>query len=83
MTSPIDPLRPTLGPAPWFGRLVAGFYDLFILLAVWLIVSNLIQFIFGETQANLMQAALLLSRGYFLATCGLKQAERWACRLGI
>ena len=34
-------LRPS--PAPWFG-LVAGFYDLFILLAIWLIVSNLIQF---------------------------------------
>ena len=86
MTSPIDPLRPTLGPATWSGRLVAGFYDLFILLAIWLIVSNLIQFIFGEAQANLMQAALLFVAWLFFGHLWTKTGrtlgmQAWHLRL--
>lgn len=40
--SPIDPERPSLGPAPWFSRAAAGFYDAFILLALWLLTGSVV-----------------------------------------
>lgn len=44
---PTDTLRPTLGPAPWFGRLAAGLYDAFILLAIWLLLGSLVTLALG------------------------------------
>lgn len=46
-SSPIDPQRPTLGPAPWFNRTAAGFYDGFILLALWLLTGSIVAFASG------------------------------------
>ncbi|QGG79701.1 hypothetical protein GH975_03600 [Litorivicinus lipolyticus] len=48
-TSEIDPKRPALGPATWFGRLAAGLYDAFILLAIWLLLGSVVTFAFGGT----------------------------------
>ena len=66
-TSPIDPQRPSLGPAPWFQRLAAGFYDAFILLALWLLSGSILAFVSGGfAPAMLVQGVLLLlAWGFF------------------